>query len=324
MNRAAGYDITALGELLIDFTEVGRSESGQRLFEQNPGGAPANLLCAAARLGLRTAFLGKVGDDMQGRFLKEALDGAGVDTGGLVWTKEAYTTLAFVALRGGERDFSFARKPGADTRLAPEEVDTARIHKSKIFHAGSLSLSDRPARDATMAALSVAKKAGAAISYDPNYRAPLWTSEREALRRMRAVLPFADLIKVSAEEAALLAGTPDPEQAARTLAADGAGIVVVTLGAEGALVLANGESRTVAGFEVPVLDTTGAGDAFWGGFLYKLLTSGRALKEITAEQAESFARFGNAVAALCITRRGGIPAMPTLEETERLLNQEVG
>lgn len=198
-------DITAVGELLIDFTEAGLGENGRRLFEQNPGGAPANLLTLAARLGFYTAFAGKVGRDMHGIYLKSVLEREGIDTRGLVLSDEAFTTLAFVALsETGERTFSFARKPGADTLLRKDELPLGLLRDTRILHFGSLSLTDEPARSATLFAVETEKRSGALISYDPNYRAPLWKSRSEAVDRMRSVLPLVDILKLSEDEAALL------------------------------------------------------------------------------------------------------------------------
>lgn len=320
-NKAASYDIVTLGELLVDFTDAGRSADGQRLFEQNAGGAVANMVSAAARFGLKTAFIGKVGDDMHGHFLKKTLDDVGVDTDGLMVANDVFTTLAFVALTDGEREFSFARKPGADTCLTKDEVRYDLIEDARIFHVGSLSLTDRPVRDATMEALARAKEKGVVVSYDPNYRASLWPSAELASVQMRSVLPFVDVMKLSDEETALLTGIAEPEAAARKLIADGATCVAVTLGKAGALVCVGGDCQIVEGYDIPAVDTTGAGDAFWGGFLYKMLTAGKNPAELTVDDAAQFARFGNATATLCVTRRGGIPAMPELGEVKELIQK---
>lgn len=314
------YDITALGELLIDFTESGLSANGMKLFERNPGGAVANVLAAAAQCGHKTAFIGKVGADMHGLFLKDTLEAASIDTTGLVVAEDVFTTLAFVALSpGGERAFSFARKPGADTRLCSDEVDAALLAKSRILHVDSLSLTDEPARGATLFAVEKAKAAGAIISYDPNYRASLWPDEKTAKARMRSLLPLADVMKLSDEETALLTDEADPQRAALALHALGIPLAAVTLGAKGALVCANGQTALAPSYRMPVVDTTGAGDAFWGGFLHKLLESGKRPAEITLAEALDCAAWGNATAALCIGKRGGVPAMPRKHEIEALL-----
>lgn len=312
------FDITALGEALIDFTEAGHTPGGMRLFEQNPGGAPANLLCAAARFGAKTAFIGKVGLDMHGRLLKATLSNEGVNTRGMVEAEDVFTTLAFVALRNGEREFSFSRKPGADTRLTKDEVDFSVLENSAVFHFGSLSLTDEPSRSATYAAIDRAKTVGAIVSYDPNYRPALWSCGEEAVTQMRGPLPSVDMIKLSEEEAALLSGYLDPKRAIKEIGRE-INLVAVTLGSAGALVYCGGEIQTVPAYEVTAVDTTGAGDSFWGGFLYKLLESGKTPDMVTIEEAVSFARFGNAAAAICVSRRGGIPSMPKLKEAEALM-----
>lgn len=317
------FDLVALGELLIDFTYHGRSENGMRLFEQNPGGAPANVLCAASNLGLSTAFIGKVGKDMHGDYLRGALEEKGIDTSGLISEKNVFTTLAFVELsETGERKFSFARKPGADTRLSACEVRRELTEGCRIFHFGSLSLTDEPSRSATIKAVKGAKKAGAIISYDPNYRAPLWKSEDEAAERMRSVLPFVDIIKISDEEVGLITGESSPEAAAVKLFEKGISCAVVTLGSNGAYTAVKSASALVPVPDVPVVDTTGAGDAFWGGFLYKLAVSGLRPQEFGKAQLRDFTEFANAVASLCVQKRGGIPAMPTISMVKNFLGRK--
>ncbi len=314
------YDITALGELLIDFTDCGVSPSGMRLFERNPGGAPANVLAAAVRFGRRAAFLGKVGNDMHGQFLRQTLQDAGIDVRGLVSAADVFTTLAFVTLdASGERTFSFARKPGADTCLTADELDEEILRNTRVLHVGSLSLTDEPARSATFAAVELARQAGAVISYDPNYRAPLWSGPERAAEQMRAMIPHTDVMKLSDEETELLTGVSDPETAARRLLALGVPCAAVTLGAEGAIVAARGEVRHIPPFPAQAADTTGAGDAFWGGFLHRMLALGKAPADMTVDDAADCARWGSATAALCITKRGAIPAMPEMSAVEALL-----
>lgn len=318
-------DIVAMGELLIDFTYHGRSENGTRLFEQNPGGAPANVLCAASNLGLSTAFIGKVGKDMHGDYLRRVLEEKGVDTSGLISADDVFTTLAFVELsETGERKFSFARKPGADTCLLASEVKFELAEGCKIFHFGSLSLTNEPSRSATIEAVKVAKKAGAIISYDPNYRAPLWKCENEASEIMQSVLRFADIVKISDEEVYLITGESSPEAAAESLFQKGISCAVVTLGSNGAYTAVKGAFVLVPILDpdVPVVDTTGAGDAFWGGFLYKLAVSGLRPNELGEAQLRDFTEFANGVASLCIQRRGGIPAMPTISMVKDFLGRK--
>lgn len=314
------YDVTALGEVLIDFTPSGTSAAGQRLFEQNPGGAPANVLAALNNCGLKTAIIGKVGKDMHGLFLQETLEQAGIDCTGLIVDDKVFTTLAFVALNEkGERTFSFARKPGADTMLTHEDVNTDLIQNSKVFHVGSLSLTDEPAREATLFALQTAKDNSSIISYDPNYRPPLWNSKEDAIREMRSIVKYVDVMKISDEETDLLTPEAAPEQAAAYLVANGVPLVAVTLGAKGAYVCTKEGGSLVAGFSSNVVDTTGAGDSFWGGFLCQLVKSGKKPCDVSLAEAMEFARFGNAVASLCVEKRGGIPGIPTLEEVLKRL-----
>ncbi len=308
-------DVTALGEILIDFTPCGKSPAGQRVFEQNPGGAPANVLTCLSKCGRKTAFIGKVGADMHGEFLKSVLADNGICTDGVITDSDVFTTLAFVALSdSGERSFSFARKPGADTCLSQEELKEELIRDSKVFHLGSLSLTTEPAKSASFRALEVAKESGCIVSYDPNYRAPLWDSKESAIEGMRSVLSYVDVMKLSDEETELLTGRPDPKEAAEVLFDKGVSVVAVTLGAEGALVCTKEGGVTVPGYKANMVDTTGAGDSFWGGFLHKLLESGKRPEDVTLEEAAAFAKYGNAVASLCVEKRGAIPAMPTLDE----------
>jgi fructokinase len=316
------YDLAALGEILIDFTESGRSSSGMRIFEQNPGGAVTNVLCAAAKLGKKTAFIGKVGDDMHGRFLQETIVNAGVDASGMVVGQDVFTTLAFVALtETGERSFSFARKPGADTQLSPSELNMGIVRNCKVFHIGSLSLTDEPSRSATLYAVNEAKKSGAIISYDPNYRASLWESRDKAMYQMRSILKDVDIIKISDEETELLTDKKSPEEAAAELVMNGIPCAAVTLGKDGALVCTRDGTRAVPTFPGKTVDTTGAGDSFWGAFLYRLIESGKHPLDLTLSEAEDFVRFGNAAATLCVGKRGAIPALPSLGEIGKLLNE---
>lgn len=320
---ASKYSITALGELLIDFTEVGTSQNGQKMFERNPGGAPANVLVAARKLGATTAFIGKVGDDMHGAFLRDTLAGEDVDTTGLILDPNVFTTLAFVALdERGERAFSFARKPGADTCLNARELALDVIDATRVFHVGSLSLTNEPARGATLAALDRAREAGCVLSYDPNYRSSLWASAQVAQLQMRSIINRMDLMKISDEECELLTGTRHPEKAAETLLEKGVKVAVVTLGGAGAYVRCAQGGAYVEGFPTDIVDTTGAGDSFWGGFLTAFCESGVDAADVTLEQACGFARFGNAVASLCVRGRGAIPSMPTRGEVEALLAQQ--
>lgn len=314
-------DVTALGEILIDFTPCGISETGQRIFEQNPGGAPANVLACLNKCGKKTAFIGKVGQDMHGQFLVDVLNDSGICTDGVVVDDSVFTTLAFVTLSdSGERSFSFARKPGADTCLTQEELKEEIIRDSKVFHIGSLSLTAEPARGTTFKALEIGKEAGCIISYDPNYRAPLWESKEAAIEGMRSVISYVDVMKISDEETALLTDIVEPEGAAKKLVDMGVSVVAVTLGADGALVCTKEGSVVVPGYRADMVDTTGAGDSFWGGFLKSLLESEKNPEEVSLQEVADFAKYGNAVASLCVEKRGAIPAMPSVEEIKERLS----
>lgn len=315
-------DIVALGELLIDFTQDGVSDRGMNKYERNPGGAPANLLVAAAHLGCETAMIAKVGDDMHGRYLKTVLEEHHVDTSNVILDPEVFTTLAFVNIApDGERSFSFARKPGADTCLRADEVDMDLVRAGRVFHFGTLSLTDEPAKGATIAAVQAAAQSGVTVSLDPNYRADLWKSRAAAEAAVREVLPYADIVKCSEEETGLLTGEEDPLLATEKLVAAGKKVAVVTLGKEGALIRNREGYRLVPAFSGNVVDTTGAGDSFMGGFLAGLVRSGKKPEEVSLEELAAFARLGNAVAMLCVQGRGGISSMPHREAVEVLLEQ---
>ena len=314
MATHAGMDITALGEALIDFGYEGSDAAGYPLLQARPGGAPANFLAAAAAMGRRCAMIAKVGADSFGRLLLDTLERAGVCTDGAVCAGDAFTTLAFVTLDPrGEREFSFARKPGADTLLRPEELDEGLIKGSRLFHFGSLSLTDEPARSATERALALAREAGAAVSFDPNYRPPLWRGEGEARERMLWGLARADVVKLSAEEAAFLWGCGPEEGARRVLVECGAKLVFVTCGARGAYYANRLGWGFAAAPRVRPVDTTGAGDIFGGTAAALLLESGLAPEDVPTGTLGRIARAACAAASLSTERRGGISSVPGRE-----------
>ncbi len=303
---------------MIDFTPDTRAEG--MFFKQNAGGAPCNMLTMAQLLGTTTAFIGKAGEDQFGHFLKKTLEGHQVDTRGFILTKEVPTTLAFVHLEeSGERDFSFYRRGCADVMLTSEEVDYDLISEGRALHFGSLSFTQEPARGAVLKAVEFAKSLGHLITYDPNYRPPLWPSEAEAVEAMRLGLKYADVVKVSEEEAVLLTGETDLEMAANALRQEGITLVCITLGQEGSFFSHPSGSGKVPVFKADVVDTTGAGDAFFGSLIHQILQSGKAVGQLNADEIRGFLRFSNAVASLCIEGLGGIPSLPTSERVlERL------
>lgn len=307
------WDITAVGEVLIDLTQTGVSETGVPLFAANPGGAPANVAVAAARLGARTAFVGKVGRDGFGSYLRQVLEENRVDTAGLR-TSGQPTTMAVVSVNGqGERDFRFLR--GADSRLAPGEVDQAMVEDSRVLHFGSVSLTPGLSRNATIFAARHAKRSGVLVSYDPNYRAALWADQEQAIQWMTLPLPLVDVIKLSEEELPLLTGAEGLEEGSRLLAERGISLVLVTLGDRGAFCRWRGECFTVPGVPTETADTNGAGDTFLGAVLTRLCGRSQGLLEgLTRGELEDILAWANRAAALTCSRSGAIPAMTSLEE----------
>ena len=311
-------DITAIGEILIDLTQTGVSETGVPLFAANPGGAPANVAVSASRLGASTAFIGKTGDDGFGAYLRSVLEKDHVDCSGLR-TGEQATTMAIVSVDStGERSFRFVR--GADCQLPPQEVDESVIRDSKFLHFGSVSLSGGAARNGTIFAARSARQAGILVSYDPNYRPALWRDESEAIEWMRSPLPLVDIIKLSEEELPLLTGSDSLEEGSRLLTEQGISLVFVTLGGAGSFCRWQNECFTVPGVSVKVADTNGAGDTFLGAVLSRLCLRGeKPLEGLTRAELENILTFANRAASLTCSRSGAIPAMPTLAELKGCL-----
>jgi len=305
--------ITAIGEILVDMTQTHIDGNGIPHFAANPGGAPANVAVVVSRLGGEAGFIGCVGDDLYGQMLRETLIRNGVSADGLQTTEQTNTTLAIVMVDDqGERCFSFYRKPGADTLIDADQA-VRDIEGTDILHFGSVSLTDPRCRDAVVKTVQTAKKAGALISYDPNYRASLWEHEDAAVLQMRAVLPLCDIVKISDEETMLLCGVQEPETALEKLMSLGVRLAVVTLGAKGAMWRCGKMAGTVPGFSVKVADTNGAGDTFFGSLLSRIMAHG-GLDGLTKEEINEFVRFANKAASITTSRPGAIPAMPTLQE----------
>ena len=317
------YDVAALGELLIDFTQNGRSEQGNLLFEANPGGAPANVLAMLRKLGHSCVFLGKVGADGFGDVLEETLRGAGIDSRGLRRDKAVHTTLAVVhTFENGDRDFSFYRKPGADINLSADELDADALRNCRIFHFGSLSLTDEPVRTATREAISLAREAGALISYDPNLRPPLWDSDGAAREQIAWGFAQCDVLKISDNEVEFMCGTTDFDKGAAMLQEQYPNIKLlnITAGAEGSYSYYGDFRAFEAGCRLGgVIETTGAGDTFCASVLHYVLDHG--VDVLTEPQLHEMLRFANAAAYLVTTKRGAIKSMPEPEDVERVLNQ---
>ncbi len=305
-------DVVALGELLIDFTCQITDADGYPTMAAHPGGAPANFLAALTKFGAKTALMGKVGSDAFGKMLLLTLENAGIGTDGMLVDGDFFTTLAFVTLdERGDREFSFARKPGADTQLRFEELNLSLIDGAKVFHFGTLSLTDEPARSATYKAVAYAKKAGKLITYDPNLRKPLWRDLQICKEQMLWGLTQADVVKISDEEVEFLFGMGVREGAAHILANYGAKLVFVTCGADGCWFQNRNCRGHVDGLSgIRVVDTTGAGDIFGGSAVWKLLQSGKAPELLEEQEIRDIVRFACTAAGLSTTKPGGIPSVP--------------
>lgn len=317
-------DVTALGELLVDFAGLSTDMDGYPTLAAHPGGAPANFLAALSKYGLSTAMIAKVGNDAFGHMLKKTMQKAGIETRGILVDDRVFTTLAFVTLdANGDREFSFARKPGADTCLSFEEFDLALIEEAKIIHFGTLSLTDEPARTATRKAISYAKGKGKIISFDPNLRKLLWSDIEEARKQMLYGLSMADIVKISEDEVEFLFGT-DPNTGAKYLMETfGIKIVFVTMGKRGCYF----QNKTACGYIDNIdagsktVDTTGAGDIFGGSALYGILLKNKTLEDLTEMELREIGTFACAAASLSTTRFGGISSVPEEIEVRRLINR---
>lgn len=317
------FDAVTMGELLIDFTPAGSSEQGQALFACNPGGAPANVAVLLAKLGMKTAFLGKVGTDRFGELLRDTLQHYGVDTAGLRFSKEIHTTLAFVHLaENGERSFSFCRNPGADLTLGEEEVHYGLIEQSRVFHFGSLSMTAEPARTATRKALKHAQSNGLLITFDPNLRESLWTSLAAAKEAIEEGLAYTDILKVSQEELTFLTGKEDPtEGTLQLMRAFNIPLIFVTRGEYGCFYRYLHAVGTAPAYAVNMVDSTGAGDAFFGAAIGKILEIPGGFYRMTVDDVAECARFANAAGALTTTKKGGIPALPDKTAIDRFFRE---
>ena len=310
-------DVVAIGELLIDFATVSVSADGYPTMAAHPGGAPANFLAALTKYGFGTALLGKVGTDTFGNLLLGTLKSAGIETRGLVQTDDVFTTLAFVTFDdSGDRKFAFSRKPGADTCISYEELDLSLIDECKVFHFGTLSLTDEPARSATQKAIAYAKSKGKLITYDPNLRKPLWKDMDVCKEQLLWGLKQADVVKISDEEVEFLFGCTPEEGADKLLNEYGVSLAMVTLGPNGAYLKNKNGASYVKCPKVSPIDTTGAGDIFGGSAVSRLLKIGVSPCDLTPEQMYAVGSFASTAASLSTEKSGGIPSIP---EEERVL-----
>ena len=313
-------DVVALGELLIDFAARGTDDAGYPTLAANPGGAPGNFLAALNAYGRKTAFLGKVGNDTFGHLLLKTLKGAGIETKGIVVDDSVFTTLAFVTFdENGDRSFSFARKPGADTRLTWEEIDRTLIDGARVFHFGTLSLTDEPVRTATRKAVAYAKEAGKLITCDPNLRMPLWHDPEEAKKQMLWSLKQADVVKISDNEVEFLWNCTPEEGADKLLKEFGVSLAMVTLGPEGCLLKTKNAAFRTACPRVCPVDTTGAGDIFGGSAVARLLELEKSVEELTGDDLAYIGKFAATAASLSTETIGGIPSIPPKRDVYRAM-----
>ena len=319
-------DLICLGELLVDMVpaELGRSLGEVSAFYPKPGGAPANVAVAAARLGAQSAFIGKVGDDPFGHHLAEVLRQTGVDISGVRFDKETRTTMAFFAKPDeNTAEYMFYRNPGADMMLDVNDLDVAHISKARALHIGSITLIQEPSRSATLKSVELAKSSGAFLSFDVNYRPSLWDGPQRAKQRILAMIPQADVLKVNEVELGLLTGTQNLEHGSKALLQMGPQLVVVTLGPDGSFFRCDAGFQSASGFQVQTIDAVGCGDAFLAGLLIQLLAENDWREALSVYRLGEILRYANAVGALTATKAGVIPALPTAEQVSRFLDDQV-
>lgn len=315
-------DIVCLGEVLIDMfsTEVGKKMTEVTNFSPKPGGAPANVAVAAARLGASTGFIGKVGDDYFGHYLESVLRQEGVDTSGIRYDNYARTTMAFIAKPDeNNAEFVFYRNPGADTRLSQNELDLKILKSTKCLHFGSLSLSDEPSRGATLEAIRIVQSSGGFISFDVNYRPTLWANPAQAIETANKFIPEANILKVNEQEIELLGSTTNRESAAKALLNKGPEIVVITLGPDGSYFQTRAGGEFVEPFHVRTIDAIGCGDAFVAGLLTQIIKRNNWRENIDHHVLRKIIRYANAVGAITATTLGVIPALPSAYQVDSFL-----
>lgn len=318
MNKV--FDVTALGELLIDFTDNGVSAQGNTIFEANPGGAPCNVLAMLQKLGNKTAFIGKVGEDIFGTRLKNVLEEVGINVSNLIMDKDVRTTLAFVqTFEDGDRDFSFYRNPGADMLLSESEVNENIIINSKIFHFGTLSMTHSVVREATKKAINAAKENGIIISFDPNLRPPLWESLELAKEQVAYGLSKCDILKISDNEIQWFTGEEDFDEGIKKIQDEyQIPLIVLSMGKDGSRAYYKGLRVEKSAFvQEKTVETTGAGDTFGGCCLHYILKYG--LEHLDEEKLNDMLTFANAAASIITTKKGALRVMPTMEEVNSFI-----
>lgn len=316
------YDVTALGELLIDFTESGMSGQGNQLLEVNPGGAPCNVLSMLTRLGNTTNFIGKIGKDMFGDLLTNALVEVGIGTDGLVTDNEVHTTLAFVhTFPDGDRDFSFYRNPGADMMLSVADINEEQIRDSRLFHFGTLSMTHEGCREATKKAIAIAEEAGCIISFDPNLREPLWDSLDTAKEQILYGMAHCNILKISDNEIQWLTGEEDYDAGVKWIKERfQIPLILVSLGKDGSRAYTDNCKVNIPAVPLPnKIETTGAGDTFCAGILHYVLENG--YENLTEDQLKEMGSLAAAAAAIITTRKGALRVMPTREEVEAVMKE---
>jgi fructokinase len=306
-----------MGEVLIDFTPSGISPAGNILFERNPGGGPANVAVAVSMLGAPAAFMGKVGEDIFGRFLRQTLLEKKVDLSGLISTDEVNTTLAFVQLDSkGNRSFSFYRNPGADMMFSKGEINFGLLDESDIIHVSSVSMTDEPSRSATAAVAKYAHEKNKIVSFDPNLRELLWKDLDDAKTQIRSMFKYTHILKVSGEESEFLTGATDVETAAEKLFNEGIPLVFITMGPKGCYYKHKSGSCRMKTYDTKVVDTTGSGDAFVGAVLYKIAKLNKNPGELNEGEIREIVDFANAAGSFTASAKGAIPSLPTVEQVE--------
>ncbi|NLP50445.1 aminoimidazole riboside kinase [Bacillus sp. RO1] len=308
--------IISLGEALIDFIPL---DTDNITYQKSPGGAPANVAVGVARLEAKSTFIGKVGNDVLGRFLQKTLADYGVNTSSMLLTDDIRTGVVFVTLEKGERSFDFYINPSADRFLTEEEIEEKLFDENKILHFGSISLISEPTRSATIKAVKLAKEKGLLVSYDPNLRLGLWDSKEAAKEQIIAMLPYADILKISEEELEFITGEKDIKKGAEKLAIYEIPLLLVTLGSEGSYIFTREGNQHVPARKVTTVDTTGAGDAFVSGILYMANEWGGDISAITLEKAVEMATFASVSGSLAASEKGAMTALPSLEQVQSIL-----